>query len=443
METDKKITSFTNTLGFKILLVFFIGLLLLIPMALVENVVNDRQYYQNDALDSIIAPIGGDFSLYGVMIAIPYYYYETIETSGSKQTVRKNDHILIMPSEYSLNGTMQTEMLSRGIFKTPVFYSDMNVKVQFDQYDLDSQFHYDTVSWDKAVLIVAAGNRQNYKELPNIQVNGNELELYETAQFSSVDILSNSFVYLLDRQLVEQGFAGDIAMSIQGGKSMHFLPMAGSNNIQLSSNWADVGFTGSWLASNRQITDEGFSAQWQVAGFNTPLYGVRSLEELNRVHISNSKTINTSFLLLNDNYVRTDRSIKYAMLFIFIPFFALFLCELLTKKRIHAVQYALIGLTNVIFYMLLLSISEHLSFNISYVMSAIAVIVATALYVWAITRTKKLGLVIAIVEVLIYAFLFGILQLTDFALLFGTIGLFIAVATAMYFTRNIEFNSAE
>ncbi len=445
MENTETKQAFTNTLGFKILLVFFIGLLLLIPMALVRGVISDRQMYQEEATDSIIFPIGGEFSLYGVMIAIPYYYYETVHTvSGNTTTserVRNEDYIIIMPSDYSVQSNLETEMLSRGIFDTPVFYSNVDILANFNEYELDSKVHFDTVSWDEALLILATGNRKNIKQLPNVFVNGSELELYESAAFSYINMFSNAFVYSIDAQSVQDGFMSEISMSIQGGNSVNILPMAGDNTISLSSNWKDVGFTGSWLPVERDFSDAGFSAKWEVAGFNTPLYGMRFLEEFKKSYIDSVHTINTNFLLVNDNYTKTERSVKYAMLFIFIPFFALFLCELLTKKKIHVVQYALIGLTNVIFYMLLLSVSEHVSFNASYVISAIAVISATAMYVWAITKTIKLGIIIAIVEVIVYAFLFGILQLTDFALLFGTIGLFFAVVIAMYFTRNIELNT--
>ncbi len=457
MQTqEKKMATFTDTLGFKVLLVFFIALLLLIPMTLVRGVISDRQSYQEEARDSIIDPIGGEFTLNGIMIAIPYYYYESVTkvngNTSTEELVRVNDHIVIMPNTFSVTANMETEMLSRGIFKTPVFYSDMIIHADFNAFNLTYEAHLDTVAWDEAVLIVGTSDRKNVKSLPNVIVDdeileighsnvshtGRTLDLYETSQFSNIGIFANSFVYKIDRNTIENGFTSDISIGIQGGNTVRILPMAGNNTINITSNWSDVGFSGSWLPTEREVTDSGFSARWEIAGFNTPLYGIRFMEELRSI---SKETVTTSFLLLNDNYVKTERSIKYAMLFIFIPFFALFLCELLTRKKIHVVQYALIGLTNIIFYMLLLSISEHLSFNISYIISSIAVIAATAMYVCAITKTLKLGIVMAVVEVVVYAFLFGILQLTDFALLFGTIGLFFAVVIAMYFTKNIELNT--
>lgn len=450
----------TDTLGFKMLLVFILALLLLIPMSLVRGVLRDRQNYQAEATRSIIQPIGGEFSLYGLMIAIPYQYYEvvgqsdrltdteqymldmkaTIESPASESTSqykKVKDYIIIMPENYSVDGKIESSTLSRGIFKTPVFSSDMNIVSDFEKYLPDELSDTDTLFWDEAVLILATENRQNFTKLPEITVNNTKLEHLETAVFSRVRLFDNSFVYKLDKDLLNAGFSANVDMSIQGGSEVHILPMSGNNEISLHSNWGDVGFTGNWLPSKRDVSDDGFSAMWEIAGFNTPFYGVNYLHE---IETKSFNTITTSFLLLNDNYTRISRSIKYAMLFIFIPFFALFLCELLTKSKIHIVQYALIGLANVVFYLLLLSFSEHISFNTSYCISAVVVSATSAVYVWAITKALKLGGILIAVELIIYSFLFGILQLTDFALLFGTIGLFLAIVVAMYFTRNIDKN---
>ena len=463
MEIENKSKkTLTDTLGFKMFLVFVLGLLLLIPMSLVSGVLRDRQNFQYEATRSIIQPIGGEFSLYGLMIAIPYHYYEVIDSNNdvrlsekeqynldlyatkdspapekSEQYRKVTDYVIVMPQDYSVSGQIESSTLSRGIFKTPVFSSDMRIDSEFEAYCGDELADIDSISFDDAVLILATGNRQNFTKLPEITVGNKKLEQYETATFSRIDIFDNSFVYKLNKDFLTTGFSANVTMNIQGGSAVHILPMAGNNTVNLDSCWGDVKFSGNWLPTNRTVSDDGFAATWEIAGFNTPFYGVNYLHEL---EYKGLETITTSFLLLNDNYTKISRSIKYAMLFIFIPFFALFLCELLTKSKIHIVQYALIGLANVIFYMLLLSFSEHISFNASYCISAVVVSITSSVYVWAITKTLKLGGIIIAVELISYAFLFGVLQLTDFALLFGTIGLFLAVVVAMYFTRNIEKN---
>ncbi len=440
MKTEPtKLSQFKNTLGFKMFIIFFIGLMLLIPTGLVQGVISDRIRYQETAKDSIIDPIGGEFSFYGTMIAIPYSYYKSEKTLA-------HDYILITPKDYSFTGDIKTKMLSRGIFKIPAFDSIIDINLEFAPYKVDPNLQYHNIKWGNALFILATKNRQNFKELPSILINGQTLQLHETAEFVSKEIFANSFSYSLSEKLVRSGFKSEVQMNIQGGNALNLLPVGEKNNITLKGNWEDVGFSGNWLPTHREITKEGFSATWEIAGFNTPLYGVNYLDEIQNMHDYNprnkndnawNKTISTSLLLLNDNYARSSRSVKYAMLFIFIPFFALFLCELLTRKNIHVIQYVLIGLANILFYLLLLSISEHIGFNASYIISAIIVTVTTALYVWGITKSHLLGGILAGVEAIIYGFLFGIMQLTDYALIVGTFGLFLAIVIAMYFTRNI------
>ena len=237
-------------------------------------------------------------------------------------------------------------------------------------------------------------------------------------------------------------------MDIQGGNSLIITPLASENTFKISSKWKDPSFTGGFLPTKREVNNDGFNAEWNIASFNTAFTKYwTSDENANRVNDNeylksldeNSNNVLVSFLLLNDNYQKTSRSVKYAILFIFIPFFVLFLCEVLSKKRIHPVQYILIGIANAVFYLLLLAISEHLIFNLSYFLSALMVTALTSIYIGYIIKSNKYAFSMALVNALIYIFLFGILQLTDYALLMGTLGLFAVIALAMYFTRNVDW----
>ena len=442
MGVLKNINSAGKTLAFKILSVFILGLLIMIPMGLIKSIIDDRQDYQKEAIDSIIEPIGGAFYLTGLVVAVPYYYTVSSEIqNGDKTEVKREtykDYIIIMPDTYNVEGFVETSVLNRGIFKAPVFSSDMEITGVFRKYDDSISMEGKRIIWDEAILILATYDRRNFKQLPDIMVDNKKVEQDEHSVLPSTSLFSNGFAFEIDKNQIKNGFNFTANISIQGGKSINIVPMGGDNKIDLSSDWQDPSFSGGWLPTEREVGKTGFKASWAIASFNTAFS--RTWLEKNVSYDSGSVDIvETSFLLLNDNYKKTFRSIKYSILFIFVPFFALFLCEILTRKKIHIVQYALIGLANAVFYMLLLSISEHTYFNLAYIISAIMVIILTALYVGSITKTLKIGIVIAFVEFLIYLFLFGILQLTDYALLVGTIGLFLAIAVAMYFTRNIDW----
>ena len=448
----KNINEVTKTLGFKIIIIVVLGLLLLIPMTFINSVVRDRIRYQNEAISSIIDPVGDSANIQGVVIAIPYL--EKFIDSDTKEIGYTRKYIFYMPNEYNVTGDVDVTSLSRGIFKAPIFNSKLNIAGRFDKYN-DEIYNLDKnntiILYDEAMIILGIGNKKNLMKLPNILINQNEeLKYYEKNINIDLNMFKNKFLYTISRDNILNGFDFNITMDIQGGNSLIITPLASENTFKISSKWKDPSFTGGFLPTKREVNNNGFNAEWNIASFNTSFTKYWTSDENsnrlnnidnNQYYTSNQESNNVliSFLLLNDNYQKTSRSVKYAILFIFIPFFVLFLCEVLSKKRIHPVQYILIGIANAIFYLLLLAISEHINFNISYFISALMVTALTSIYIGYIIKSPKYTISMAIVEALIYIFLFGILQLTDYALLMGTLGLFAVIALAMYFTRNVDW----
>lgn len=448
----KNINEVTKTLGFKIIIIVVLGLLLLIPMTFINSVVKDRIRYQNEAISSIIEPVGDSANIQGVVIAIPYL--EKFIDSDTKKIGYTRKYIFYMPNEYNVTGDVEVTSLSRGIFKAPIFNSKLNITGRFDKYNAEI-YNLDEnntiILYDEAMIILGIGNKKNLMKLPNILINQNEeLKYYEKNINIDLNMFNNKFLYTISRDSILNGFNFNITMDIQGGNSLIITPLASENTFKISSKWKDPSFTGGFLPTKREVNNNGFNAEWNIASFNTSFTKYWTSDENsnrlnnidnNQYYTSNQESNNVliSFLLLNDNYQKTSRSVKYAILFIFIPFFVLFLCEVLSKKRIHPVQYILIGIANAIFYLLLLAISEHINFNISYFLSALMVTALTSIYIGYIIKSPRYTISMAIVESLIYIFLFGILQLTDYALLMGTLGLFAVIALAMYFTRNVDW----
>ena len=441
----KNIYNVSKTFGFKIFTILILGLLLLIPMTFINSVVRDRKNYKNEAVSSIIEPIGGVANIEGLIMAIPYMKKVVYE----KEITYKREYIFYMPNSYNISGDVEINLLKRGIFKVPILNSTLNIKGKFDKYNSDL-YNLDendsTILFDEAIMIFGIGNKKNLLKLPKIIVNGNEeLEYYQKTIKMNLQMFSNIFLFNISRDKIFNGFEFETSVDIQGGNSLIINPMAADNYFNISSKWSDPSFTGGFIPTKREVSKNGFNAEWNIASFNTSYnkyWTSEEYDENNSYEFENKKNENNviiSFLLLNDNYQKILRSVKYAILFIFIPFFVLFLCEVISKKRIHPVQYILIGISNAIFYLLILAISEHINFNVSYLISAIMVILLTSTYIGYIIKSKKYILSMAIVEILIYIFLFGILQLTDYALLMGTLGLFIVIAAGMYFSRNVDW----
>ena len=340
-----------------------------------------------------------------------------------------------------VEGDVETSILNRGIFKIPTFSSDMKLNGNFEKFVSSKEGDVGFVSYDmsKAFLIVGTGSKKGFRKVPIIKIGNTVLKENEAPLTKDITVFSNSFIYKLPQRYLENGFKFDTSIAIQGANAINIRPLNSQNTFSLSPKWSDPSFLGGWIPSSRDVTDEGFKVTWEIPGFNTSFPKVWDTEGRSYNQFSQSDYITTDFLLLSDNYKKTVKSIKYALLFIFIPFFALFLSELRNKKPLHFIQYCLVGFANVIFFLLLLSISEHLSFNLSYFISAIMVTSIVSVYAGFITNARKVGIGIAIVQLLSYIFLFGILQLTDYALVVGSFGLFMIIAAAMYITRNINW----
>jgi len=431
----------TSTLGFKMFTIFVLSFLLLIPMFFVSSIVDDRESYQDTAIDSVIEPMGGKLQLDGILVVVPYLAKAVDEKTGVVSHTQ--EYSFYMPENYSIDGEIDINTLNRGIFTVPIFSSELKIKGNFEKYKVDNYNPNIKYQQDRAFIIIGTRNKKSFLKTPDLKIDGKKLEEYEYYAAFKSSFSNTSFVFKLPKKYLDSGFNFDATIDVQGGDSISIRPLKSQNTFSLTSKWADPSFSGGWIPTKREVTKDGFSALWEIAGFHTSLDKSWTTQTRGSSYSSYSDNfITTSFLLLNDNYQKTTRSTKYPLLFIFIPFFALFLCEMLSKKPIHIIQYCLIGLANVIFFLLLLSMSEYLSFNLSYLIGAIMVTSIVSLYTGYILTSRKLGIIIASLQSFVYIFLFGIIQLANYSLLIGTFGLFIAIALTMYLTRNINwFNS--
>lgn len=221
--------------------------------------------------------------------------------------------------------------------------------------------------------------------------------------------------------------------SLNGSEQLLFSTAARENMISMQSSWPDPGFSGVKLPDSRQVTDSGFAASWKYLNRTVPQVWKNTFYDLS------PSLLGADLLIPIDSYSKTERSVKYALLCIVLTFASFFLIETYYKRPLHLLQYALAGLALVLFYTLLLSISEYTGFNTAYLISAIATIALVMWYIGSIMRSSKLGLFISFVLTVVYGYIFIIIQLQDYALLMGSIGLFIALAIIMYFSRKLQW----
>ena len=426
----------------KIALIFALVLLLLIPIQMIKSLINDRKSYQDEAIKSITEPLGGETEIQGLVIAVPYnihnYSTETVETK----------YIVFAPVSYNVDFNVSSKELSRGIFKIPFFTGNAAINAKFDNFDY-SYFNIkeEDILKKDAILILGFSGKKNFTSMPKFSINGKELSA-AIIKDESISPFYRSLFYKLSDSDIDLSNALNLKGSIdfQGGENIKIRPIATDTRITMKSDWHSPSFSGGWLPKEREVSAKGFTALWDIAGLSTAY--PKSWPSEKKFDFTSLEYVNASFIIPVNAYTKTERSVKYSILFLLIPFIALFVSEIFSKIRIHPIQYAMIGLADVIFYLLLLSISEHLSFDITYWICSISVCLSTLFYATAIFKKIKWGGMLSCVQFVSYFFLFGILQAEDYALLLGSIGLFTALLALMFITRKIDWyklgtNSAE
>ena len=454
---------FFSSFGFKCIVVFILVLIFQIPMAFIRSLINDRTFYHRNAERSILEPKGGQPELQGVLIAIPYEKGMTVQTASGLQHEASIHYLFVTPETFSAQTDIEPEMLRRGIFEVPVFNCDVNASGMFSPIEENSVIENrasaeDHVKFEDALLLVGISNKKIVTSLPEIKVDGEILRqsLFEPNTQSP---FSNTIYYDLGAR-AKNGFKFEMSAKIQGGKTFSLTPHAAQNKFVVHSNWSAPGFSGGWLPTEREIGENGFSAEWNIPGLSTNFpkrwssesanvlklteYGdYKVVDARNTVEQGSAQSVRVSFYQSVDNYQKAMRSAKYSILFLLVPFIALLVFEIFSKVKIHSIQYGLIGLANVVFYLLLLSISEHISFDATYWIASVAVSSLMLFYGAAIFHKLTYGVSFAVVNLISYIFLFGTLQAEDYALLLGSVGIFAVVAALMILTHKIDWYKME
>ena len=230
----------------------------------------------------------------------------------------------------------------------------------------------------------------------------------------------------------------EIKIKLKGSQSINFIPLGKTTQVNLKANWNTPSFIGNYLPNNRDITENNFSAQWQVLNLNRNYSQVTINYNQNIKDIENS-SFGVNFKIAVEQYQQSMRSAKYAILIILLTFGVIFFTEIMNKTRIHALQYLLVGLALCLFYSLLLSFSEHIGFNPAYLLSSALTVLLVGGYMLGIIRKKKPAFIMVGLLSILYLYIFVLIQLETFALLAGSLGLFTILAIVMYFSKKIDW----
>lgn len=451
--TSNKIGNWLKTsLTARMFMIGFLILVLLIPLAFITNLITERATRQESMVNEINEKWGNEVLLYGPILKIPYKTYsEKIITAANPnenrtEKIEQINYAYFFPNNLNVKATINPEEKKRGIYKTSVYKSTIEIQGDFEQVNFSSfDVKDEDIIWDKAIIIIKTSNLKGINNAVAINFNTSEsfafFPKYENHLNNSKETitLNNLETTALPIQSIQQIQHSNfnIQLNVSGSKQIRIIPIGKETNLSIKSDWKTANFIGNYLPSNsNKITENGFDAQWKVLHINRPF----QQEYQTVLPDLNEYAFGVNFMIPVDEYQKSERSVKYGFLVISLTFLVFFLIQSISKINMHPFQYLMIGLALTMFYTLLISISEHSNFLKAYIVAGSAVIVLITLYSKSILKTFKFPIFIGISLLALYTFIYVIIQLENYALLVGSIGLFVILSIIMYASRKIDWN---
>lgn len=421
-------------------LIAFISLLLLIPATMINNLVYERESTKDMAIREVSQKWGEAQTLTGPFITVPYTITEKRYSAIDSANVwtERTEYLNLLPEQLSISGSISPEKRYRGIYEVIVYNSDITLTGNFTPLDPRTfNIENKNLQLDKAFLSFGISDLKGIEDQISLEW-GNKNKIFNPGTITNNILTSGINVPLSlslnsNNELETESF--NFNVKLKGSEYISFVPVGKVTYVELNSDWTTPSFDGTFLPTTREITDDGFTATWNVLHLN------RNYPQawIGAQHRVNESAFGVNLLIPVDNYQKSDRSIKYAILFIGLTFLVFFFIEIINQKRVHPIQYILVGLALCLFYTLLLGISEHTTFNVAYGISTALIIGLIAAYTKTVLKSNALTGLMAGILIVLYLFIFILIQLQDYALLVGSVGLFIILGLVMYISRKIDW----
>lgn len=425
---------------------FFIAvlvLLLLIPSSLVQDLIRERTYRQDDMIKEIASQWSGSQLVKGPVLIIPYRKNVKFINAAQKESTKEVvENLYVLPENLNIKADVSPEVLHRGMFDAVVYNSTIRLSGNFAKADLAMfSLTQEQLILDKARLTFSISDLKGLKNNPVIKAAGQLLTAEPT--FNNRDLFDDGLQANINLNGVkDNAFTFDYTLQLKGSQDLHFLHLGKTTDVEATGNWATPSFDGRYLPDTRKVNDKGFIAKWRMVYYNRPYpqQWVADNTLLNNEKKQEDASFGVKLRLPVDQYQKTMRTSKYAILIILLTFISLFLTEVIRKQRIHVFNYILIGAAMIIYYTLLLSFSEQVGYNIAYLIASVSTIALISVFISSLLHNKKAAGLFAAILSIFYLFIFVVIQLEDLALMIGSIALFIVVALLMYFSRKINWD---
>jgi inner membrane protein len=431
----------SRSMGTKLLVVCGLALLMIIPALFVEGLIMERTRRAADVVNEISAHVGGKQTFLGPTLAIPYSI-----PGQSPGDYPKHGVYLVFPEQASAVIKAATEERRRSLFKVPVFQADLKLDGTFDLTGVPAAAPQGAVlDWSRAEIVVGVSDPRGAladatmtageksftlvpaENAPNMSIGGDQNQSLKLTLFGArVDGIAKP----------DEQFKVTSNLRFSGAQRMAVLSYGKTTHVAAQGDWPSPGFDGGFLPVTRTVSGNGFTAEWSVPFIAR---GVRAEGQSEAITGLDATALGVSFIEVADPYQSVNRSLKYVPLFLGLVFLSYFIFEVTTGKRVHPAQYVLVGVAQVIFYLLLLSFAERTGFDFAFLLAGAATVILLSVNAGWIFASSQEGTKAMVIFSLLYVLIYLLLRLEDNALLVGAIASFLALTAAMYFTRGIDW----
>lgn len=408
--------------------------LLSLPLMMVRELINERADYRSEVVDAIEQSTSGSQKLAGPLIAIPIT--ETLSRMENQKEVNYQRSWVYywLPESLAVTGKQTVESRRVGIYSGQVWHNALQIKASFDPLRL-AALRKTNIVLGQPRLVVSVGDARGIGAIHAPEVNGNVLSVEPGLGISG----DGAGIHMPMPTLAEDNKPLEIAFSLDlnGTGEFSLVPLGRNSELQLTSNWPHPGFLGSFLPTQREVSAAGYRAHWQSSWFANDM-GSYFKDDM-EIPWSRLPAFSADVMSLADQYQLTDRATKYAILLIGLTFMAFFVFESLTRRPLHPMQYLLVGLSLVLFYLVLLALSEHIGFTAAWLAASLSGAVMNGIYLQAVLRGWRNSLLFVAALLLLDGVMWFLLHSEDSALLLGTGVLALALSVLMFLTRRVDW----
>ena len=413
---------------------------LMVPLGMTHSVVSERAGRRNEAVREISGVWGGAQTLAGPVLVLPYRY---TSTDGKGQSRPRVARLFLLPESLAVDGTVTPGTRARGLFEVVVYDARLTARGRFPYPDLAQvRPAPEEVLWSDATIGVGISDPKGIAGDVTLTLDGQPLVV--TPGVTDGDLFETGV------QAVASGLSAarrasipfELAVDVRGTRELRVVPAGNDTSLQLTSSWAHPSFVGAPLPQTRRVDAAGFSASWRMPYFGRgypPQWTSVSADRGTRRAQAAASAFGVALVQPVDIYQQSERAVKYAALFIVLTFVMAFVWEIGSGILVHPIQYLFVGFAMCVFYLLLVSLAEHIRFDPAYSAAAAPTIGLIAWYWSWVLGGARHGVLMAGALMLLYGYLYLLLRLEDFALLAGSIGLFLVLGVLMFVTRRVNW----